>query len=131
MSNFVKVVDGVVVQRQPYDEDGFIEATDDVICGWLNDGVTFSMPVALEPEPVVPQEVTMGQCRLALFDKHGIETDEEFLALTDMLPEVQRARARLELRTRPTVRFDSPLVQGLCAAMGWNVAELFIYADAQ
>lgn len=76
----------------------------------------------------VPQEVTMGQCRLALFDKHGIETDEEFLALTDMLPEVQRARARLELGTRPTVRFDNPLVQGLCAAKGWDAAELFTYA---
>lgn len=131
MSNFVKVVDGVVVQRQPYDEDGFIEAPDDVICGWLHDGVTFSMPVALEPEPVVPQEVTMGQCRLALFDKYGIETDEEFLALTDILPERDRARARLELRTRPTVRFDSALVQGLCATMGWNAVELFIYAAVQ
>lgn len=82
-------------------------------------------------KPAVPQEVTMGQCRLALFDKYGIETDEEFLALTDMLPEGQRARARLELRTRPTVRFDSPLVQGLCAAMGWDAVELFIYAGAQ
>lgn len=131
MSNFVKVVDGVVVQRQPYEEDGFIEASDGVICGWLHDGVTFSMPVASEPGPVVPQEVTMGQCRLALFDQYGIETDEEFLALTDMLPEDQRARARLELRTRPTVRFDSALVQGLCAAMGWNAVELFIYAAAQ
>lgn len=131
MSNFVKVVDGAVVQRQPYDEDGFMEAPDDVICGWLNDGVTFSMPVALEPEPVVPQEVTMGQCRLALFDKYRIETDEEFLALTDIQPEGLRARARLELRTRPTVRFDGELVQGLCAAMGWNSAELFIYAAAQ
>lgn len=85
----------------------------------------------LARKPPVPQEVTMGQCRLALFDKYGIETDEEFLALTDILPERDRARARLELRTRPTVRFDSPLVQGLCTAMGWNAVELFIYAAAQ
>lgn len=83
-----------------------------------------------QPAPI-PQEVTMGQCRLALFDKHGIETDEEFLALTDMLPEDQRARARIELSTRPTVRFDNPLVQGVCAAKGWNAAELFIHAAAQ
>ena len=107
----------------------FIEAPDEVEGGWLHDGATFTAPPP--PDPVVPQEVTMGQCRLALFDKYRIETDEEFLALTDMLPEVQRARARLELRTRPTVRFDSDLVQGLCAAMGWNAAELFIYAAAQ
>lgn len=85
----------------------------------------------LARKPPVPQEVTMGQCRLALFDIHGIETDEAFLALTDLLPEDQRARARLELRTRTTVRFDNVLVQDVCAAKGWNAEELFIYADAQ
>lgn len=85
----------------------------------------------LARKPPIPQEVTMGQCRLALFDKYDIETDEEFLALTDLLPEDQRARARLELRTRTTVRFDNVLVQDVCAAKGWNAEELFIYADAQ
>ena len=73
----------------------------------------------------------MGQCRLALFDIHKIKTEQEFMALTDLLPEDQRARARIELSTRPTVRFDNPLVQGVCAAKGWNAAELFIYAAAQ
>lgn len=76
----------------------------------------------------VPQEVTMGQCRLALFDHYEIESDEDFLALTDALPEDQRARARLELRTRTTVRRDSPLVIGLGAAKGWDLDELFTYA---
>lgn len=80
---------------------------------------------------VVPAEVSMGQCRLALFDIHKIKTEQEFLALTDLLPEDQRARARIELSTRPTVRFDNPLVQGVCEAKGWSAAELFIYAAAQ
>ena len=84
---------------------------------------------AVEPEPLrVPQEVTMGQCRLALFDQHGIETDEQFLALVSQLPEAQRARALLELRTRPTVRRDSPLVLALGQAMGWDLDALFVYA---
>lgn len=84
---------------------------------------------ALEPEPLrVPQEVTMGQCRLALFDRHGIETDEQFLALVGQLPEAQRARALLELRTRPTVRRDSPLVLALGQAMDWDLDALFVYA---
>lgn len=96
-----------------------------------HDWETMRADEMLARRPPVPQEVTMGQCRLALFDIHGIETEEEFLALTDLLPEDQRARGRLELRTRPTVRFDNPLVQGLCAAMGWDAAELFIYAAAQ
>lgn len=82
-------------------------------------------PAAVVP---VPQEVTMGQCRLALFDHYKIESDEEFLALTDLLPEDQRARARLELRTRTSVRRDNPLVIGLGAAKGWDLDELFTYA---
>ncbi len=84
---------------------------------------------AVEPEVVrIPQEVSMGQCRLALFDQHSIETDEQFFALTDMLPEDQRARALLELRTRPTVRRDSPLVLALGQSMGWDLDALFVYA---
>lgn len=81
------------------------------------------------PEPVrVPQEVTMAQCRLALFDQHAIESDDEFYALVDLLPETERARALLELRTRPTVRRDHALVQVLGQAMGWDLDALFIYA---
>ena len=84
---------------------------------------------ALNSEPLrVPQEVTMGQCRLALFDQHDIETDEQFFALVDLIPEDQRARALLELRTRPTVRRDNPLVQALCQANGWDLDALFVYA---
>lgn len=84
---------------------------------------------AVEPEFVrVPQEVTMGQCRLALFDQHDIETDEQFFALVDPLPEAQRARALLELRTRPTVRRDNPLVEALGQANGWDLDALFVYA---
>ena len=84
---------------------------------------------AVEPEPLrVPQEVTMGQCRLALFDRHGIETDEQFLALVGQLPEAERARALLELRTRPTVRRDNPLVLALGQAMDWDLDALFVYA---
>lgn len=80
---------------------------------------------------VPPQEVSIGQCRLALFDKHGIETDEQFYALADVLPEADRARARIELRTRSTVRYDNPLVIAFCAAMGWDRDALFIYSAAQ
>lgn len=84
---------------------------------------------AIEPEPLrVPQEVTMAQCRLALFDQHAIETDEQFFALADILPEAARTRARLELRTRPTVRRDNPLVEALGQANGWDIDALFIYA---
>ena len=84
---------------------------------------------AVEPEVVrIPQEVTMAQCRLALFDQHGIETGEQFYQLVDLLPEADRPRALLELRSRPTVRRDNQLVVALGQAMGWDLDALFIYA---
>lgn len=43
--NYVLIKNGVVVQRQPYPEPGFIEAPDDVICGYLYQGGKFSRPV--------------------------------------------------------------------------------------
>jgi hypothetical protein len=70
----------------------------------------------------------MAQCRLALFDQHGIETDGQFYALADVLPEADRPRAKLELRTRSTVRRDNPLVQLFGETRGWDLDELFIYA---
>ena len=79
----------------------------------------------------VPAQVTMAQCRLALFDLAGIDSDEQFFGLVNVLPEADRARALLELRTRPTVTFDHPLVAAACDAMGWDRAELFKYAAKQ
>jgi hypothetical protein len=39
---YVKVIDGVVVQKQPNAQAGFIEAPDSVVCGFLYDGTNFS-----------------------------------------------------------------------------------------
>lgn len=87
------------------------------------------------PEPVywlpVPAEVSIAQCRLALFDKHGIETDDQFYALAGVLPEEARPRALLQLRTRTTVRYDNELVIAFCEAKGWDRDALFIYAANQ
>lgn len=81
-------------------------------------------------EPV-PQEVSMGQCRLALFDLHGIKTDAQFYALADVLPEELRPRARLQLSTRQSVRYDNELVIAFCEANDWDRDALFIYANNQ
>lgn len=46
---FVKIKKGVVVQKQPYFEKGFIEAPDDVVCGFIANGDgTYTAP---EPTP--------------------------------------------------------------------------------
>jgi len=79
----------------------------------------------------LPQEVTMGQCRLALYDLHGIETDEEFYSLANLLPEEVRPRARLQLATRQSVRYDNELVIAICEANGWDREALFVHGAAQ
>lgn len=52
MTWFVKVENGVVIQKQPYHEDGFIEAPEWVIVGYLYGGETFTAPPISEPEPM-------------------------------------------------------------------------------
>ncbi|MBO9589053.1 hypothetical protein [Devosia sp.] len=49
MTNFVKISNGVVVQVQPYIEEGFVEAPDDVVCEMIWDGHAFIDP---PPSPV-------------------------------------------------------------------------------
>ncbi|ACV50080.1 hypothetical protein [Delftia phage PhiW-14] len=75
--------------------------------------------------------VTMSQCRLALYDLKGIKTEEEFLALADLLPEEMRERGRLELKTRATVEKSNPLVVAFSQVNGWDLDELFEYASKQ
>lgn len=116
------------------------------IAGWHVNVLIGELPSVFEPFTVTPEtpwrqfndfevpktrvvEVTMGQCRLALFDLKNIKSDEEFYALTDLLPEEDRPRAVLELRTRNTVRIDHPLVQALAGVNGWDLDALFEYAD--
>lgn len=108
------------------------EITPDRVDGvWAQQWEVFPLTedqVEANKEALIPKEVTMGQCRLALYDLHGIEDDAEFLGLTDLLPEEHRARAKLELRTRTSVFYDNPLVIAVCDAKGWDRAELFTYA---
>lgn len=119
---------GAVYETPPEEEVGKAIVWKDK--GWVLVNEEGLEPIFVpEVVKVIPAEVTMAQCRLALFDKHGIETDEEFYGLVDILPEDSRVRARLELRTRPTVRYDNPLVIAFCNAMEWDRDELFIYAD--
>lgn len=66
--SYVKIENGVVIQKQPYPEDGFIEVHDSVICGMTYDGENFTNPVAefsLEGlkqyrDSYIEQEITFG-----------------------------------------------------------------------
>lgn len=50
---------GIVVQKQPNDDDGFIEGPDDVFCGYLFDGEEFAPPAA-SPLDALKAELTAG-----------------------------------------------------------------------
>ena len=41
---YVKIENGKVVQKQPNEAEGFIQAPDSVMCGMLYDGETFKLP---------------------------------------------------------------------------------------
>ncbi|ATG93084.1 hypothetical protein CQB05_02680 [Paracidovorax citrulli] len=93
----------------------------EIYLGWLARGNT---PLPYEPPaPVVrvPEEVTMGQARLALLDIGKLQAVEAVLA---GMPEPERTRAKIEWDYRPTVRRDSQLVAQLGAAIGLTRREL-------
>jgi hypothetical protein len=51
---WVKIEDGVVVQKQPNAQEGFIEAPDDVVCGMVQTEDGFEVPVKVEtPEQII------------------------------------------------------------------------------
>lgn len=49
--SFVLVENGIVVQKQPNPHDGFIEAPDDVVCGYFFDGEGFNAPSVAVEQP--------------------------------------------------------------------------------
>lgn len=63
MTVFVKIEDGIVVQKQPYAEGGFVEAPDEVVCGFVFDGEDFT-----PPPPVVPSLEDVIATKLAELD---------------------------------------------------------------
>lgn len=41
---WVKIENNIVIQKQPYQENGFVEVADDVYCGMKQDGDSFVIP---------------------------------------------------------------------------------------
>lgn len=122
MENWVRIESGVVEQRQPYAEEGFVEAPAHVVCGMVFVDGEF---VAPDPGPQSPPEVvTRLQLARAL---RGAELKPSFdAAMVQASAEVQE-----DWRLAVEIRRDDSLVEQIGAAMGLSagdVDELFVAA---
>jgi len=113
---YVKIIDGVVAQKQPYEAPGFIEAPNSIVCGMLFDGGVFSSP---DINPVVDAAViTPRQARLALHGAGLLDTVESELAK----PENKAAKITWEYALE--IRRDDPLIATFSAILGLTDAQI-------
>ena len=81
----------------------------------------------VKPLNIVPQSVSMGQARLAVFDLGKLD---DVMFILNSLPEPQKQRALIEWEYRPTVDRNSPLVLQLGLALDLDLDALFTTAAA-
>ncbi|GKS93229.1 hypothetical protein [Acidovorax sp. SUPP2825] len=116
----IRVADGASIPPDPANTDY------SAYTRWLAAG---NEPLPYTPPPErAPEEVSMGQARLALHDMGQTEAVE---AAISAMPEPDQTRARIEWERRPTVRRDSPLVAMLASALDLDLDALFIHAAKQ
>ena len=85
---WVKIENNIVVQKQPYQEDGFVEVTDTVICGMEQVGDSF----------VVPPK-TLEEVMLELREKrNSLLKETDYLALSDQTMSAEMTTYRQALR---------------------------------
>jgi len=70
---WIKIENNIVVQKQPYQENGFVEVADDVYCGMIKQGDDFVNP----PETL---ENSLAKLR---FKRKRLLAKTDYLALSD------------------------------------------------
>jgi len=77
---YAKIKDGVVIQTQPYEEEGFIFVEEDVYYGQIQDGEGFVNPAVIES---CPASVERYQARVALHNAGYLEQVEALMINPD------------------------------------------------
>lgn len=132
---YVLVQNGVVVQKQPYAGDGFIEAPGHVICGWLIVDGQWKEPAPERLFQKIIPEISDRQFFQALAIRGAI-TEAEALdavgpgiippameALIDQLPEEQRFAARMLIRGATRYERQHPIADLIRGLYGWSVED--------
>ena len=85
---WVKIENNIVVQKQPYQEDGFVEVADTVICGMEQVGDSFVVP---------PQTFDSAMANLRA-KRNNLLTETDYLALSDQTMSAEMTTYRQALR---------------------------------
>jgi len=126
---YVLIESGVVLQKQPNPQDGFIEASDGVVCGMLYNSETGEFTTPEPPPTPIPQVVTMRQARLALLQQGLLASIQPAI---DSLDEPHRSAASIEWEYSQTVERTRPFVLLLAQALNLtddDLDALFELAD--
>ena len=85
---WVKTENNIVVQKQPYQEDGFVEVSDSVICGMEQVGDSFVVP---------PQTFDSAMANLRA-KRNALLLQTDFYALSDVTMSAEMTTYRQALR---------------------------------
>ena len=85
---WVKIENNIVVQKQPYQEDGFVEVADTVICGMEQVGDSFVVP---------PQTFDSALANLRA-KRNALLLQTDFYALSDVTMTTEMTTYRQALR---------------------------------
>ena len=89
---WVKINNNIIIQKQPYQEEGFVEAPDNVICGMIKEGDSFVNP----PETL---DNALGNLR---FKRNSLLAKTDWSALSDNTMSDAMKTYRQQLRDAPS-----------------------------
>ena len=88
---WVKINNNIIIQKQPYQEEGFVEAPDNVICGMIKEGDSFVNP---------PETLDNALANLR-FKRNRLLAETDYLALSDNTLSDDMKTYRQNLRDLP------------------------------
>lgn len=122
MTAYIKLDErGVIVQKQPYAEQGFIAADNRVVCGMMLQDGKFVIP-SQSPQPVPPR-ITRAQGKAALIQA-GLWP--QVLAYVDgIVDPTEKALAEVALNDTTEWLPTSPFLSSVSVALGLSPEQLY------